>query len=83
LVVICHRCLGDQKHEAHQLDQGGEERATGVSHSDFSRIRTANTDRFTLDRLMLVLGKLGQDVELSVTVRPRSQAENQPARVGR
>ena len=47
------------------------EEATGISHADFTRIRKANTARFTLDRLMLILGKLGQDVELSVTVRPR------------
>jgi predicted XRE-type DNA-binding protein len=55
------------------------EEETGISHADFSRIRTANTDRFTLDRLMLILGKLGQDVELSVTVRPHPQAGIQPA----
>lgn len=46
---------------------------TGVSHADFSRIRRARLDRFTLDRLMTVLTRLGQEVELSVSVRPRSQ----------
>jgi predicted XRE-type DNA-binding protein len=46
---------------------------TGVSHADFSRIRRARLDRFTLDRLMTVLTRLGQEVELSVTVRPRPQ----------
>lgn len=45
--------------------------ATGVSHADFARIRNANIGRFTLDRLMAVLTKLGQEVELAVTVRPR------------
>jgi predicted XRE-type DNA-binding protein len=47
------------------------EEATGISHADFSRIRRANLGRFTLDRLMTVLTLLGQEVELSVHVRPR------------
>lgn len=50
------------------------EARTGVSHSDFSRIRKANFGRFTIDRLMHVLGKLGQEVELSVNVHPRQAA---------
>jgi predicted XRE-type DNA-binding protein len=59
--------------DARQWSTRQAEEATGISHSDFTRIRKANTDRFTLDRLMLVLSKLGQEVELSVTVRPRPQ----------
>lgn len=47
------------------------EDATGISHADYSRIRRANLGRFTLDRLMNILTRLGQDVELSVNVRPR------------
>lgn len=47
--------------------------ATGVSHADFSRIRRVNLGRFTLDRLMTVLTLLGQEVELSVSVRPRGK----------
>ena len=51
------------------------EARTGVSHADFSRIRQAKFSRFTIDRLMSILGLLGQEVELSVTVHPRvSQA---------
>ena len=48
------------------------EDATGISHSDYSRIRRANLGRFTLDRLMTILAKLGQEVEVSVSIRPRS-----------
>ncbi|MBM2715725.1 XRE family transcriptional regulator [Mesorhizobium caraganae] len=48
--------------------------ATGISHADFSRIRRVNLGRFTLDRLMTVLTSLGQEVELSVSVRPRSNS---------
>jgi predicted XRE-type DNA-binding protein len=47
------------------------EARTGVSHSDFSRIRQAKFNRFTIDRLMAILSRLGQEVELSVSVHPR------------
>jgi predicted XRE-type DNA-binding protein len=47
------------------------EARTGVSHSDFSRIRQAKFSRFTIDRLMGILARLGQEVDLSVNVRPR------------
>jgi predicted XRE-type DNA-binding protein len=47
------------------------EARTGVSHSEFSRIRQAKFSRFTIDRLMAILARLGQEVELSVSVRPR------------
>lgn len=47
------------------------EDATGINHADFTRIRNANLSRFTLDRLMTVLMKLGQQVELAVTITPR------------
>ena len=45
------------------------ETRTGVSHSEFSRIRRANLARFTIDRLMHIMHRLGQEVEVSVTVR--------------
>jgi predicted XRE-type DNA-binding protein len=47
------------------------EERTGVSHSEFSRIRQAKFSRFTIDRLMMILARLGQEVELSVSVHPR------------
>jgi predicted XRE-type DNA-binding protein len=49
---------------------------TGVAAADFSRIRQAKLDRFTIDRLMSILSGLGQRVEVTVDVRPR-----QPERV--
>lgn len=42
---------------------------TGVAAADFSRIRNANLDRFTLDRLMSILNRLGSQVEVKVRVR--------------
>ena len=44
---------------------------TGIAAADFSRIRRANLGRFTVDRLMTVLDRLGQGVEVRVAVRPR------------
>jgi predicted XRE-type DNA-binding protein len=44
------------------------EARTGVSHSEFSRIRRPESRRFTVDRLMIILEKLGYDVEVSVRV---------------
>jgi predicted XRE-type DNA-binding protein len=45
---------------------------TGFAAADFSRVRQAKLQRFTVDRLMQMLAKLNQDVEVSVSIRPRS-----------
>ena len=45
---------------------------TGVAAADFSRIRQANLGRFTIDRLMAILNRLGKRVEVSVTVHVRA-----------
>jgi predicted XRE-type DNA-binding protein len=42
---------------------------TGVAAADFSRIRNADLGRFTLDRLISVLNRLGSRVEVKVRVR--------------
>jgi predicted XRE-type DNA-binding protein len=47
------------------------EARTGVAHSEFVRIRKVNLARFTFDRLVTILGRLGQEVEVSVDVHPR------------
>ena len=46
---------------------------TGVPAADFSRIRTADLERFTSDRLMMILNKLGSRVEVSVKVKERKR----------
>ena len=48
--------------------------ATGVAAADFSRIRKAKLDRFTIDRLMTILAHLGQEVEVTVKIHPRRPA---------
>ena len=53
------------------------EARTGISHSEFSRIRNVRLDRFTFDRLIAILDRLGQQVDVSITVRPRrNEAEH-------
>lgn len=42
---------------------------TGIAAADFSRIRNADLGRFTVDRLMSIINRLGSKVEVSVSVR--------------
>src|SRR6267378_6462332 len=42
---------------------------TGIAAADFSRIRTADLGRFTVDRLMSILNRLGSRLEVKVRVR--------------
>lgn len=42
---------------------------TGIAAADFSRIRNADLGRFTLDRLVSILNRLGARVEVRVNVR--------------
>jgi predicted XRE-type DNA-binding protein len=55
------------------------EKLTGVAYADFSRIRNVKLDRFTVDKLMTILGKLDQDVKVRLDVRPRVGAVMQPS----
>lgn len=41
---------------------------SGYAAADFSRIRNADLNRFTVDRLMAILNSLGSRVEISVRV---------------
>ncbi len=43
---------------------------TGFAAADFSRIRNADLGRFTVDRLMVIINRLGSRVEVKVRVRP-------------
>jgi predicted XRE-type DNA-binding protein len=48
------------------------EARTDIAHAEFSCIRNARLERFTFDRMLTMLDRLGQHVELSVTVTPRA-----------
>ena len=43
---------------------------TGFAAADFSRVRNADLGRFTADRLMRMLNRLGSRVEVKIRVRP-------------
>jgi predicted XRE-type DNA-binding protein len=42
---------------------------TGIAAADFSRIRNADLGRFTVDRLMSVINRLGSRIEVAVKVK--------------
>jgi predicted XRE-type DNA-binding protein len=54
-----------------KLSVRAAEKLTGVAASEFSRIRNLNLGRFTIDRMISILGRLGQEVEVKITVTPR------------
>ena len=47
---------------------------TGTAAADFSRIRRVDIGRFTADRLITILNRLGPRVEVKVRVRPAKSA---------
>ena len=42
---------------------------TGIAAAEFSRVRNADLGRFTVDRLMSILNRLGSRIEVKVRVR--------------
>jgi predicted XRE-type DNA-binding protein len=48
---------------------------TGIAAADFSRIRNADLGRFTVDRLMAIINRLGSRIEVAVKLR-RAVARN-------
>jgi predicted XRE-type DNA-binding protein len=50
---------------------------TGIAAADFSRIRNADLARFTLDRLMSVLNRLGSRVEVKIRVLPDQSPQHE------
>jgi predicted XRE-type DNA-binding protein len=54
-----------------KLSTRDAEKLTGVSYSEFSRIRNTQLGRFTLDRMIAILGKLDENIEVSVSFRAR------------
>ncbi len=46
---------------------------TGIAAADFSRIRSCDLKRFTMDRLMGIVNKLGSRVEMSLKFKPEAK----------
>ena len=57
------------------LSVRGAHARTGIAAADFSRIRNADLDRFTLDRLVSIINRLGARVDVRVKVRAVVQDE--------
>ncbi len=57
--------------DGESLSVRAAEKRSGVSYTDFSRIRNVDLDRFTIDRLMKVLNRLGRHVDMTVRVEKR------------
>ena len=47
---------------------------TGIAAADFARIRNAHLGRFTVDRLMTIINRLGSVIEIKIKVRPAGRA---------
>lgn len=58
--------------DAHALSVRKAQARTGIAAGDFSRIRNVQLGRFTIDRLMNILERLDQRVDVAVTVRQRN-----------
>jgi predicted XRE-type DNA-binding protein len=53
----------------------GAHSRTGIAAADFSRIRNADLGRFTLDRLVSIINRLGSRIEIKIKVRRVQTAE--------
>ncbi len=51
---------------------------TGIAAADFSRIRNADLGRFTVDRLMSIINRLGSRIEVKIRVKRIDAAESVP-----
>jgi len=52
------------------------QRRTGIAAADFSRLRNADLGRFTVDRLMSIINRLGSRVEVKVKLRRLEVSEH-------
>jgi predicted XRE-type DNA-binding protein len=57
--------------DARELTARQAEARTGIAASDFSRIRHVKLDRFTIDRLLTILERLDNKVDVQLTVKPQ------------
>ena len=50
---------------------------TGIAAADFSRIRSADLGRFTVDRLMSIINRLGSRVEVKIRVHHAAATDSE------
>lgn len=59
-----------------QLSVREAQARTGIAAADFSRIRSSSDlARFTIDRLMAIINRLGSDVDVDVRLRNRQAVD--------
>jgi predicted XRE-type DNA-binding protein len=61
------------------LSVRGAHARTGIAAADFSRIRNADLGRFTVDRMMSIMNRLGAHVEVKIKVRRVERDEHAAA----
>lgn len=66
------------------MDQEGlstrqAQQKSGFDHADFARIRNVKLSRFTIDRLMTIINRLGHQIDVRVDVRKRRAKPSAPA----
>ena len=66
--------------DARQLTVRSAAEETGIAAADYSRIRRAKLERFTIDRLMSVLGKLDQKIDVKIKISPKDTAPSATVR---
>jgi predicted XRE-type DNA-binding protein len=50
---------------------------TGIAATDFSRIRNADLGRFSIDRLMSIVNRLGSRIDVKIRVRRAETVEHE------
>lgn len=66
-------------HDERKLTVRKASRATGSAAADFSRVRSADLGRFTLDRLIRMLSSLDDTLEVTLRIAPKPAAQKSPA----
>jgi predicted XRE-type DNA-binding protein len=61
--------------ERERLTVRAAQARTGIAAADFSRIRSDDLERFTVDRLVCILNRLGSRVEFSVRLQGEDAAQ--------
>ena len=57
-----------------ELTVRGAHTRTGIAAADFSRIRNDDLGRFTVDRLMTIINRLGMRIEVQVKLKAAKSA---------
>jgi len=65
--------------ERDKLSVREAQRRTGIAAADFSRIRKVKLERFTIDRLLTIVNKLGTRIAFKITARRERQLESAAA----